>query len=132
MNALKDEELTKNIDKIKNFNMDGYYKNKFEESNKKNKDDNSYNNFLLKMKLLREKKAKELLNLKQQYINTFNMFGNMEKSDDDKSAAVNINGEIIGFVQGDDLTKNGEGYVKSSVESDDYISTINEMQKRKK
>ena len=132
VNALRDEELLKNIDIIGSFNLDGYYKNKFEENYKKNKDDDSYNNFLLKMKLLREKKAKELLNLKQQYINTFNMFGNMEKSDDDKSAAVNINGEIIGFVQGDDLTKNGEGYVKSSVESDDYISTINEMQKRKK
>ena len=130
-NALKDEELLKNIDIIKSYNLDGYYKNKFEESHKKNKDDDSYNDFLLRMKLLREKKAKELMELKEQYINTFNMFGNTEKSESEKSAAVNINGEIIGFVQGDDLTKNGEGFVKSSVESD-YISSINEMQNRKK
>ena len=131
VNALRDEELIKNVDIIGNFNMEGYYKNKFEENYKKNKDDDSYNNFLLKMKLLREKKAKELMELKEQYIKTFNMFENKEKSDSDKSAAVNINGEIIGFVQGDDLTKNGEGYVKSSVGSD-YISSIEEMQKRKK
>ena len=130
-NALKDEELLKNIDIIKSYNLDGYYKNKFEESHKKNKDDDSCNDFLLRMKLLREKKAKELMELKEQYINTFNMFGNTEKSESEKSAAVNINGEIIGFVQGDDLTKNGEGFVKSSVESD-YISSINEMQNRKK
>lgn len=130
-NALKDEELLKNIDIIKSYNLDGYYKNKFEESHKKNKDDDSYNDFLLRMKLLRGKKAKELMELKEQYINTFNMFGNTEKSESEKSAAVNINGEIIGFVQGDDLTKNGEGFVKSSVESD-YISSINEMQNRKK
>ena len=130
-NALKDEELLKNIDIIKSYNLDGYYKNKFEESHKKNKDDDSYNDFLLRMKLLKEKKAKELMELKEQYINTFNMFGNTEKSESEKSAAVNINGEIIGFVQGDDLTKNGEGFVKSSVESD-YISSINEMQNRKK
>ena len=130
-NALRDEELLKNIDIIKSYNLDGYYKNKFEESHKKNKDDDSYNDFLLRMKLLREKKAKELMELKEQYINTFNMFGNTEKSESEKSAAVNINGEIIGFVQGDDLTKNGEGFVKSSVESD-YISSINEMQNRKK
>ena len=130
-NALKDEELLKNIDIIKSYNLDGYYKNKFEESHKKNKDDDSYNDFLLRMKLLREKNAKELMELKEQYINTFNMFGNTEKSESEKSAAVNINGEIIGFVQGDDLTKNGEGFVKSSVESD-YISSINEMQNRKK
>ena len=130
-NALKDEELLKNIDIIKSYNLDGYYKNKFEESHKKNKDDDSYNDFLLRMKLLREKKAKELMELKEQYINTFNMFGNTEKSESEKSAAVNISGEIIGFVQGDDLTKNGEGFVKSSVESD-YISSINEMQNRKK
>ena len=130
-NALRDEELLKNIDIIKSYNLDGYYKNKFEESHKKNKDDDSYNDFLLRMKLLKEKKAKELMELKEQYINTFNMFGNTEKSESEKSAAVNINGEIIGFVQGDDLTKNGEGFVKSSVESD-YISSINEMQNRKK
>ena len=130
-NALKDEELLKNIDIIKSYNLDGYYKNKFEESHKKNKDDDSYNDFLLRMKLLKEKKAKELMELKEQYINTFNIFGNTEKSESEKSAAVNINGEIIGFVQGDDLTKNGEGFVKSSVESD-YISSINEMQNRKK
>ena len=130
-NALKDDELLKNIDIIKSYNLDGYYKNKFEESHKKNKDDDSYNDFLLRMKLLREKKAKELMELKEQYINTFNMFGNTEKSESEKSAAVNINGEIIGFVQGDDLTKNGEGFVKSSAESD-YISSINEMQNRKK
>ena len=130
-NALKDEELLKNIDIIKSYNLDEYYKNKFEESHKKNKDDDSYNDFLLRMKLLKEKKAKELMELKEQYINTFNMFGNTEKSESEKSAAVNINGEIIGFVQGDDLTKNGEGFVKSSVESD-YISSINEMQNRKK
>ena len=130
-NALKDEELLKNIDIIKSYNLDGYYKNKFEESHKKNKDDDSYNDFLLRMKLLKEKKAKELMELKEQYINTFNMFGNTEKSESEKSAAVNINGEIIGFVQGDDLTKNGEGFVKSSVVSD-YISSINEMQNRKK
>ena len=130
-NALRDEELLKNIDIIKSYNLDGYYKNKFEESHKKNKDDESYNDFLLRMKLLKEKKAKELMELKEQYINTFNMFGNTEKSESEKSAAVNINGEIIGFVQGDDLTKNGEGFVKSSVESD-YISSINEMQNRKK
>ena len=130
-NALKDEELLKNIDIIKSYNLDGYYKNKFEESHKKNKDDDSYNDFLLRMKLLKEKKAKELMELKEQYINTFNMFGNTEKSESEKSAAVNISGEIIGFVQGDDLTKNGEGFVKSSVESD-YISSINEMQNRKK
>ena len=130
-NALKDEELLKNIDIIKSYNLDEYYKNKFEESHKKNKDDDSYNDFLLRMKLLKEKKAKELMELKEQYINTFNMFRNTEKSESEKSAAVNINGEIIGFVQGDDLTKNGEGFVKSSVESD-YISSINEMQNRKK
>ena len=73
--------------------MDGYYKNKFEESNKKNKEDDSYNKFLLKMKLLREKKAKELMELKQQYIDTLNNFKESEESESDKTGAVNINGE---------------------------------------
>ena len=123
---IKDEELLNNIDIISKFNMDGYYKNKFEESNKKNKEDDSYNKFLLKMKLLREKKAKELMELKQQYIETFNMYENPEKSESEENEVVNVNGEIIGFVQGDDLTKNGEGYLKSSKDSD-YISSISEM-----
>ena len=124
-----DDELLNNIDIISKFNMDGYYKNKFEESNKKNKDDDSYNKFLLRMKLLREQKAKELMEVKQQYIDTLNSFG-LSKSESDKSGAVNINGEIIGFVQGDDLTKNGEGYLKHLEESDD-ISSINEMENDK-
>ena len=128
---IKNDELLNNIDIISKFNMDGYYKNKFEENNKKNSEDDSYNNFLLRMKLLREKKAKELMEVKQQYIETFNLFGKTKKSETDKSGAVNINGEIIGFVQGDDLTKNGEGYLKSSKDSD-YISSINEMENNKK
>ena len=130
---IKDEELLNNIDIISKFNMDGYYKNKFEESNKKNKEDDSYNKFLLKMKLLREKKAKELMELKQQYIDTLNNFKESEESESDKTGAVNINGEIIGFVQGDDLTKNGEGYLKYLDKSDknDYISSINEMENNK-
>jgi hypothetical protein len=130
---IKDEELLNNIDIISKFNMDGYYKNKFEESNKKNKEDDSYNKFLLKMKLLREKKAKELMELKQQYIDTLNNFKESEESESDKTGAVNINGEIIGFVQGDDLTKNGEGYLKYLDNSDknDYISSINEMENKK-
>ena len=124
---IKEEDLLNNIDIISKFNMDGYYKNKFEENNKVNSEDSSYNKFLLKMKLLREKKSKELMEVKQQYIETFRK---TKKSESEKSAAVNINGEIIGFVQGDDLTKNGEGYLKSSKESD-YISSINEMENNK-
>ena len=34
------------------------------------------------------------------------------------------------FIQGDDLTKNGEGFIKSS-KDDDYISSITEMEKNK-
>ena len=85
------------------------------------------------MKLLREKKAEELMELKQQYIDTLNNFKESEESESDKTGAVNINGEIIGFVQGDDLTKNGEGYLKYLDKSDknDYISSINEMENNK-
>ena len=131
VNDIKKEELLKNIDIIGKFNMDGYYKNKFEENYKKNNEDDSYNQFLLKMKLLREKKAKELKEMKQEYINTFNIMKQSKNSESEKSGAVNINGEMIGFVQGDDLTKNGEGFVKSSLDSD-YISSINEMERNKK
>ena len=127
INDINNEELLKNIDYINKFNMEGFYKNKFEESNKKNnEDDDSTNKFLLRMKLLREKKEKELKDIKQQYIETFNMYENTEKSESDENEVANVNGEIIGFVQGDDLTKNGEGYLKSSKDSD-YISSINEM-----
>ena len=127
INDINNEELLKNIDYIDKFNMEGFYKNKFEESNKKNnEDDDSTNKFLLRMKLLREKKEKELKDIKQQYIETFNMYENTEKSESDENEVANVNGEIIGFVQGDDLTKNGEGYLKSSKDSD-YISSINEM-----
>ena len=127
INDINNEELLKNIDYINKFNMEGFYKNKFEESNKKNnEDDDSTNKFLLRMKLLREKKEKELKDIKQQYIETFNMYENTEKSESDENEVANVNGEIIGFVQGDDLTKNGEGYLKSSKDSD-YISSISEM-----
>ena len=127
INDINNEDLLKNIDYINKFNMEGFYKNKFEESNKKNnEDDDSTNKFLLRMKLLREKKEKELKDIKQQYIETFNMYENTEKSESDENEVANVNGEIIGFVQGDDLTKNGEGYLKSSKDSD-YISSINEM-----
>ena len=127
---IKNEELMNNIDAIGKFNMDGYYKNKFEESQKKNKNkDDDMNEFLLKMKLLRKSREKDFLNIKKQYINTLDKFRKTQNSDE--SAPVNINGEIIGFVQGDDLTKNGEGFLKSSVESD-YISSINEMQNNNK
>ena len=124
---IKNDELLKNIDYISKFSMEGFYKNKFEENNKKNDDDDeSQNKFLLRMKLLREKKEKELKDIKQQYIETFNMYENTEKSESDENEVANVNGEIIGFVQGDDLTKNGEGYLKSSKDSD-YISSISEM-----
>ena len=127
INDINNEELLKNIDYINKFNMEGFYKNKFEESNKKNnEDDDSTNKFLLRMKLVREKKEKELKDIKQQYIETFNMYENTEKSESDENEVANVNGEIIGFVQGDDLTKNGEGYLKSSKDSD-YISSISEM-----
>ena len=90
----------------------------------------SQNKFLLRMKLLREKKEKDLINIKQQYFETFNLNEKTEKSESDENGDVNVNGEIIGFVQGDDLTKNGEGYLKSSNDSD-YISSINEMKNNK-
>ena len=128
---IKNDELLKNIDYISKFSMEGFYKNKFEENNKKNDDDDeSQNKFLLRMKLLREKKEKDLINIKQQYFETFNLNEKTEKSESDENGDVNVNGEIIGFVQGDDLTKNGEGYLKSSNDSD-YISNINEMKNNK-
>ena len=61
---IKNEELMNNIDAIGKFNMDGYYKNKFEESQKKNKNkDDDMNECLLKMKLLRKSREKEFLNI---------------------------------------------------------------------
>ena len=127
---IKQEDLLNNIDIISKFNMDGYYKNKFEESMKKNSEDDSYNKFLLKMKLLREKKEKDLMEKQEQYIKDFDSFDKSDKSGSENTGPVNINGEIIGFIQGDDLTKNGEGFIKSS-KDDDYISSITEMEKNK-
>ena len=81
---IKDEELLNNIDIISKFNMDGYYKNKFEESMKKNSEDDSYNKFLLKMKLLREKKEKDLMEKQEQYIHERDFFCRRRYKEDNR------------------------------------------------
>ena len=122
-----EEELKNNIDIISKFNLEGFYKNKFEENEKKNKEDDTVNQFMLKMKYVRKKKEEEIFNKKKKYIETLNKFNLTKKTND---SIVNVNGEIIGFVQGDDLTKNGEGFIKSNSES--FISSTEyENRKRK-
>ena len=122
-----EEELKNNIDIISKFNLEGFYKNKFEENEKKNKEDDTVNQFMLKMKYIRKKKEEEIFNKKKKYIETLNKFNQTKKTND---SIVNVNGEIIGFVQGDDLTKNGEGFIKSNSES--FISSTEyENRKRK-
>ena len=129
INAIPTEdELLNALDEISKYNMNGYYNNKFEENEKKNKEDDSENKFMLKMKLMRKKKEEELFNKKKKYIETINRFMDTKKSGD--SEYVNVNGEIIGFIQGDDLTRNGEGF-KSSTGSD-YISSIEDDNNNKK
>ena len=115
-----EDELLNEVNEIMKFSMDGYYNNKFEENQKKNKMDDSVNKYMLKMSLMRKKKQEEILNKKKKYIETLNRFNETQKTD--KSGLVNVNGEIIGFVQGDDLTKNGEGFLGStgSCCCDDY------------
>ena len=102
--------------------MKNYYKNKFEDNEKKNVPDDSENKFMLKMKLMRGKKEEEILNKKKKYIETINRFLNTNKSDE--SGFVNVNGEIIGFVQGDTLTKNGEGFERNT--ESDFLSDIDD------
>ena len=129
INAIPTEdEVLNELNEISKYNMNEYYNNKFEENEKKNKEDDSVNKFMLKMKLMRKKKEEELYNKKKKYIETINTF--MEKKKSEDSEYVNVNGEIIGFVQGDDLTRNGEGF-KSSTGSD-YFSSIEDDKKNKK
>ena len=116
-NLPDEEELQDAVDKISKFKMKGFYENNFKEDEKKEKDDKE-NQFMKKMKILRKKKEEEIMNKKKKYINTMNRFYKTNKTDNSENSYVNVNGEIIGFVQGDDLTKNGEGYVKDSTMSD--------------
>ena len=113
-----EDELLNQVNEITKFSMDGYYNNKFEENNKKNILDDSENKYMLKMKLMRKKKQEEILNKKKIYIETLNKFTETQKTEE--SGPVNVNGEIIGFVQGDDLTKNGEGFLGST--GSDFLS----------
>ena len=115
---LPDEEEVQNaVDIISKFKMDGYYDNKFKENEKKVEDDKE-NKFMKKMKIIRQKKQEEIMKKKKKYIETVNKFYRTNNTDNSDKSFVNVNGEIIGFVQGDDLTKNGEGYVKDSTTSD--------------
>ena len=107
-----EEELLNEVNEITKFSMDGYYNNKFEENQKQNLKDDSENQYMLRMKLMRKKKQEEINNKKKKYIETLNKFKSTQKSEE--SGFVNVNGEIIGFVQGDDLTKNGEGFLGST------------------
>ena len=117
-----EDELLNEVNLISKFNMKNYYKNKFEDNEKKNGPDDSENKFMLKMKLMREKKEEEILKKKKKYIETVNRFLNTKKSDE--SGFVNVNGEIIGFVQGDNLTKNGEGFERNT--ESDFLSDIDD------
>ena len=117
-NLPTEEELLNEVNLISKFNMENYYSNKFEENEKRNEPDNSNNKFMLKMKLIRKKKEEEIRNKKKIYIETLNKFLNTKKSDE--SGFVNVNGEIIGFIQGDDLTRNGEGFKRST--GSDFLS----------
>ena len=122
-----ENELQNSVETISKFNMNGYYNNKFEENQIKNKEDDSENQFMLKMKLLRKKKEEEILNKKKKYIETLNKFSETKKTDE--SGFVNVNGEIIGFIQGDDLTKNGEGFLGST--GSDFMSSNDDINKNK-
>ena len=127
-NIPTEEELLNAVEAIKRFNLEGYYNNKFEESKKKNKEDDSENKFMLKMKLLRRKKEEEILNKKKQYIETLNKFSETKKTEE--SGCMNVNGAIIGFAQGDDLSKNGEEYMGTI--GSDFTSSFGDDIKQKK
>ena len=126
-NLPTENELQNSVETIGKYNMNGYYNNKFEENHKKNKEDDSENQFMLKMKLLRKKKQEEIINKKKKYIETLNKFSETKT---DESGFVNVNGEIIGYIQGDDLTKNGEGFLGST--GSDFMSSNDDNTKNKK
>ena len=115
-NLPDEEELQNAVDIISKFKMNGFYENNFKENEKKV--DDKENKFMKKMKIMRQQKEEEIINKKKKYINTMNKFYKTTKTENSENSYVNVNGEIIGFVQGDDLTKNGEGYVKDSTISD--------------
>ena len=123
-NLPTENELQNSVETIGKYNMNGYYNNKFEENHKKNKEDDSENQFMLKMKLLRKKKEEEILNKKKKYIETLNKFSETKT---DESGLINVNGEIIGFIQGDDLSKNGEGFLGST--GSDFMSSNDDNNK---
>ena len=127
-NIPDEEELQNAVDIISKYKMDGFYENNFKENEKKLEDDKE-NKFIKKMKIMRQKKQEEIMNKKKKYIETMNKFYKTNKTDNSDNSFVNVNGEIIGFVQGDDLTKNGEGYVKDSTTSD-FMSNIDLKQEK--
>ena len=118
-NLPDDEEIQNAVDKISKFNLDGYYDNKFKET-KKNKEEDTENKFMQKMKIMRKQKEGEAKKKKKKYIETMNKFLKTNKTESEKTvnSFVNVNGEIIGFVQGDEVSKNGEGYVRDSISSE--------------
>ena len=127
-NLPDEEELQNAVDIISKFKMNGFYENNFKEIEKKPEDDKD-NKFMKKMKIMRQKKQEEIMNKKKKYIETMNKFYKTNKTENSDHSFVNVNGEIIGFVQGDDLTKNGEGYAKDSTTSD-FMSNIDLKQEK--